>query len=250
MIAHGADRAAALRRLDRALAETELLGVQSSIAFTRELLALDEVREGEIDTGLLERELASPARPAPDELVAAGALAMHLDDTAALTVAPGPWRRSFEEHGEARIANGRLTLGDRSWEGAAWRAADGRVVVELDGVARTCAFVRDVDEAWIGCDGHALHLRLTHAGERAGMVGAGSLEAPMPGTVLDVRVANGDEVAEGDVLLVLESMKMELAITAPAAGTVGGLELERGDRVKEREVLVSVRASEAGGEEA
>jgi acetyl-CoA/propionyl-CoA carboxylase biotin carboxyl carrier protein len=64
----------------------------------------------------------------------------------------------------------------------------------------------------------------------------------MPGTVLLVHVANGDEVAEGDVLLVLESMKMELAITAPAAGTVAGLEVRPGDRVAIRQPLVAVTA--------
>jgi acetyl-CoA/propionyl-CoA carboxylase biotin carboxyl carrier protein len=68
----------------------------------------------------------------------------------------------------------------------------------------------------------------------------GSLEAPMPGTVLLVHVANGDAVAEGDVLLVLESMKMELAIAAPHAGTVDGLELAPGDRVALGQPLVAV----------
>ena len=62
----------------------------------------------------------------------------------------------------------------------------------------------------------------------------------MPGTVLLVHVENGDEVSEGDVLLVLESMKMELAITAPNAGTVEGLELKPGDRVTQRQALVAV----------
>jgi 3-methylcrotonyl-CoA carboxylase alpha subunit len=53
----------------------------------------------------------------------------------------------------------------------------------------------------------------------------------MPGTVLIVNVSDRDAVQEGDVLLVLESMKMELSITAPRAGTIAGLHLARGDRV-------------------
>ena len=63
----------------------------------------------------------------------------------------------------------------------------------------------------------------------------------MPGTVLLVNVANGDAVEEGDVLLVLESMKMELSITAPLGGDGRGLELEPGDRVALRQPLVAVK---------
>ena len=63
----------------------------------------------------------------------------------------------------------------------------------------------------------------------------------MPGTVLLVHVADGDAVAEGDVLLVLESMKMELSITAPHAGTVDGSRRSRpGDRVALGQPLVAV----------
>ena len=64
----------------------------------------------------------------------------------------------------------------------------------------------------------------------------------MPGTVLLVHVANGDAVEEGDVLLVLESMKMELSIAAPHGGTVEGLDVAAGDRVGLRQVLAAVVA--------
>jgi acetyl-CoA/propionyl-CoA carboxylase biotin carboxyl carrier protein len=72
----------------------------------------------------------------------------------------------------------------------------------------------------------------------------------MPGTVLLVNVADGDAVAEGDVLLVLESMKMELSITAPHAGTVAGLALAPGDRVAVKQPLVAVVASPEPEEDA
>jgi biotin carboxyl carrier protein len=59
-----------------------------------------------------------------------------------------------------------------------------------------------------------------------------------------VHVGNGDRVAEGDVLLTLESMKMELSISAPYDGVVAGLELEAGDRVCLKQPLVAVVPTE------
>jgi acetyl-CoA/propionyl-CoA carboxylase, biotin carboxylase, biotin carboxyl carrier protein len=234
VIAHGPDRPTALRRLDRALAELELLGVATNAAFTRALLAREDVRAGALDTGLLERVLADLDATPPDDLLPAAALV-----AAGTAAPPGPWRRRFAG-GEARVGDGDVRVGDRSWRagvrhlgGAGWRIA-------LDGVSRRyCAVVED-DVVWIGRDGHALEAR-TERPARAGAAAlAGSLEAPMPGVVLLVPVANGDTVAAGDVLLVLESMKMELSITAPHDGTVEGLDLAPGDRVARNQPLVAV----------
>jgi len=254
VIAHGPDRATALGRLDRALAEFELLGVTTNAAFTRALLRRDDVRSGAVDTGLLERVLEETAVAPPPDLLPAAALA------AAGTAHPaGPWRRALAGHGEARVHAGVVTVGERSWRAALRRAVDSSQQVRtsddstvpggsfafrasVDGIERRyCAAVTD-EAIWIARDGHHLELR-THRPARAGAATlAGSLEAPMPGTVLLVRVADGDAVAAGDVLLVLESMKMELAITAPHAGTVAGLRLVPGDRVALEQPLVAVVA--------
>lgn len=234
LIAHGPDRAAALRRLDRALAELELLGVATNAGFTRALLARDDVRAGALDTGLLERVLADLDATPPDDLLPAAALV-----AAGTATPPGPWRRRFEQ-GEVRIADGAVQAGERSWRADVRDLGDRAWRIALDGVSRRyCAAVED-GVVWIGRDGHALEARTERVARGAGAAAAGSLEAPMPGVVLLVRVADGDTVAEGDVLLVLESMKMELSITAPHDGTVEGLSLSVGDRVARHQPLVAV----------
>ena len=98
------------------------------------------------------------------------------------------------------------------------------------------------DVIWIARDGHHLELRTKRFSTEAETDLLDSLQAPMPGTVLLVHVRDGDLVARGDVLMVLESMKMELAITAPHAGTVEGLRLQLGDRVALRQSLLAVHA--------
>ncbi len=241
VIAHGPDRATALRRLDRALADFDLLGVATNAAFSRTLLRREDVRTGAIDTGLLERLLGELDTAVPDDLLPAAVWAAFSADTQALTVAPGPWRRPLADHGEARVDGETVTVGERQWH-VRGRAANGGVQVEVEGIARRYAALSRPDVIWVGRDAHQAEVR-TEVKVRSGTVApAGSLEAPMPGTVLLVEAKNGDEVGEGDVLLVLESMKMELSITAPHAGTVEGLQLAVGDRVARRQPLVAVIA--------
>jgi acetyl-CoA/propionyl-CoA carboxylase, biotin carboxylase, biotin carboxyl carrier protein len=239
VIAHAGDRATALRRLDRALGELEVVGVATSAAFTRELLRHEAVRSGEQDTGLLERvrDELIPARPG--DLLPAAAVAAFLDDTANVTTMPGPWRRRFDGLGEARVSGATVEAAGRTWSWAAGPERDGARRITLDGVARRYAVARDGEALWVARDGHQLEARPERVDrEHAGV--QGSLEAPMPGTVLLVHVANGDTVSEGEVLLVLESMKMELSITAPTDGTVDGLDLRPGDKVAQRQPLVAV----------
>jgi acetyl-CoA/propionyl-CoA carboxylase biotin carboxyl carrier protein len=235
VVAWGEDRATALDRLDRALATLALAGVTTNAAFTRALLAREDVRAGEMDTNLLERVLDDLAPPPPDDLLAAAVLA------AAGTAHPaGPWRRALADGlGEARVAAGVVTVGERTWSGA--RIAGDRVT--LDGVTRRYAIARDGEDAvFIARDGHHAVIRTARPDRSGAALPEGSLEAPMPGTVWAVNVSNGDRVEEGDVLIVLESMKMELSITAPRAGVVDGLALQAGDRVALKQPLVAVVA--------
>ena len=235
VIAHGPDRATALRRLDRALATFELVGVTTNAAFTRALIGRDDIGAGEQDTGLLERVLAELDTAPPADLVPAAMVA------AAGTARPaGPWRRALIDHGEARVGENRVTIGEHTWETAIRFDGDHTARITLDGVERRYAVAVSDEAVWIARDGNHLAVRTKTVARTGAGAHAGSLEAPMPGTVLLVHAADGDDVSEGDVLVVLESMKMELTITAPHAGVVAGLDLKPGDRVRLGQPLVAV----------
>jgi glutaconyl-CoA decarboxylase len=66
------------------------------------------------------------------------------------------------------------------------------------------------------------------------------IKSPMPGAILDVRVKEGDEVKKGDVLLILEAMKMENEIQAPSAGKVAGVYIDKGSSVNAGDLLVVI----------
>ncbi len=70
--------------------------------------------------------------------------------------------------------------------------------------------------------------------------GAVAVKAPMPGNILDVKVASGAAVKAGDVLVILEAMKMENEIVAPQDGTVSSVNVNKGDTVNSGDVLVSM----------
>jgi biotin carboxyl carrier protein len=70
----------------------------------------------------------------------------------------------------------------------------------------------------------------------------GTVRAPMPGVILAVRVAERDRVARGEVLIVMEAMKMEHTLAAGAAGLVTELRVRAGDRVRDGDALLKVTA--------
>ncbi len=128
-----------------------------------------------------------------------------------------------------------------------WRrghaATPGQVRVELDGRARLWDHAAPVPSAG-SLRAPTRLLPLTElVVEGAAAEADGALEAPMPGSVLSVNVAAGDEVDEGDVLVVVESMKMELTLTAPRQATVREVRVAAGDQVTQGQSLVELKGA-------
>ncbi|WP_307831956.1 acetyl-CoA carboxylase biotin carboxylase subunit [Prauserella cavernicola] len=268
VIAWGPDRAAALHRLDRALADTAVLGVHTNVAFLRTLLRDDDVRAGVLDTGLVERKLATlgSAGVPGDFLVAAA-----LDRLLALYPAgevvdpwdvPSGWRLgaaagvTFRLRAEQTEA---LVRVEGSPESALVSVDGGEPVAaaaELDGARLVVRHAgeylryhrREAPDGtlWLAREGRGVSL-----GERPNLLAshsedteAGPVTSPMPGTVLVVKVARGDTVAAGTPLLVVEAMKMEHTITAPVDGVVSELHVQAGQQVALDEALALVTPEE------
>ena len=74
----------------------------------------------------------------------------------------------------------------------------------------------------------------------AAPAGGSTVNAPMPGTILDVKVQNGQSVKKGDVLVILEAMKMENEICAPCDGTVTSVSVRKGDNVETQALICTI----------
>ncbi|MCW2164377.1 acetyl-CoA/propionyl-CoA carboxylase, biotin carboxylase, biotin carboxyl carrier protein [Microbacterium hydrothermale] len=242
VITHGPDRETALARLDAALADTVVLGVDTNIADLRALLADPAVRAGDLDTGLLDR------RGIPD--------------------APEPPRAALAAVADRAVADAGTPADDSVWgRVGAWRAggatAARTVFLEDDAVRVHAVAPRAVEDAvvaggpveyWVHADGGAHRLRVVSRRDAAARSRAAAhrepgavdpdLLAPLPGTVVAVHVADGDTVEAGARLVTIEAMKMEHTVTAPHVGTVR-LRTSAGAQVA-RDAVVATLLPEVG----
>ncbi|GAB2864116.1 hypothetical protein GCM10022221_75250 [Actinocorallia aurea] len=262
VIVHGEDRASALRALDSALASYILLGVPTNTGFLRDLLARPEVRAGELDTGLVERVLPElTGGDVPAWVPGAAALARM---RAVAPAGDGPWDAmdgwrlgepawsphalvvDGSEHVEVRTRAGEVAIGD----GAPVQAVleDGALVLAGRRIPHRRATGPD-GTVWIGAEGRTWAVRERERSLRGGAAAAagGVLRSPMPGTVLAVKVAEGDAVVVGQPVVVVEAMKMEHTVTAAVAGTVAAVPVRAGVQVALDEVLAEITPEEAAG---
>ncbi|RZT14887.1 propionyl-CoA carboxylase alpha chain [Kribbella sp. VKM Ac-2569] len=252
VIAYGPDRTAVARRLAGVLDRATIHGVGTNRELLAWILRHPAFLAGDTDTAFFDKHGVGPGTD--DAMVRVSALAAALADAAGRAApvrVPSGWRNlasqpqrksyrvgevvhevAYRHTRDGLVVDGNITLLDSSPE---------RVVLEVDGVRRSFD-VAAYDG--ITCVDSSLGSVALHPVERfvdpADQVAAGSLVAPMPGTVIRVGVAVGDVVKQGQPLLWLEAMKMEHTIAAPADGVVGELKVHAGQQVEVGAVLAVV----------
>ncbi|MDE0044869.1 MAG: ATP-grasp domain-containing protein [bacterium] len=259
VIAHGDDRDEAVSRLSEALGSLSILGVATNAGFLKCVLDNPEFREGAVDTGFLERVRDEPLA-APGVVIAAAA--MHFGGILDRDSAGDPWaclagwRLWGDDSGLMELAidgkphdvavtildRDRCRIGDDVFRvvertGASLVLDIGSRVLHLDFVVMG----EDVHVAWRGSS-HVVRQRHSRIAAGDSTAASGDVTAPLPGTVAAVRIAEGDTFSRGDVLVVLEAMKVEIAIRAEGAGTARTVAVQPGDRVEEGTTLVTVAA--------
>ena len=279
VIAHGPDRAAALAALDRALAETAVLGVPTNTDFLRFLLADPDVVAGRLDTALLDRRAGDFAPdPVSDDVFAAAAVYRWLRQWPSGPADPWSFPTGWRV-GAAAPIRVRLAGGDRivhvyltgtpdsadlrvedaepvSVTAELGRVATGQdsadsvrtVTLTLDGLRRSYRVAESGGILWVAGPGGVAAVReLAEESVRAdtAAVHDAEIRSPMPGTVLALAAESGATVAAGEPILVVEAMKMEHSLTAPLAGTVEIL-VAAGASVRLDEVLARVHVEPVG----
>lgn len=244
VIVHGPSRGAALRQLDAALGATEVAGTVTNLSFLRALARHKGFAAGDVDTGLIGRDLEKlVVQAAPDDgiLGLAALVADGLDQG-------GDWQTGFALW-RPLARDIRLTADATDYDLRLRILGAGHAVIEREG--RTFEMTRQAGHWQIdgrSIDGHGLRhgnvisvfgaqsyrfevpAPLDRAAAAAGPVNG--VVAPMPGLVKRVAVKSGETVAAGDPLAVLEAMKMEHVLTAPRDGVVGEVLVAEGAQVE------------------
>ena len=227
LIAWGETREEAIDRLRDGIDGTEVWPVKTNAGFLGRLLDLDDFGLGDVDTGLIAREvddLVYPFGPEPEELAEAAALLCASPGNGPVSAILG-FRLNARRRAEARLKD---DAGDV-------------YVVALDEVA--------VDEPTADvlafADGFACRYVLDEPrGSGLGVVSDGAVLSPMPGRIIAVEIKAGDAVTTGQKLVTLEAMKMEHSLTAPFDGTVAELNAEVGAQVQVDALLVRIEVVE------
>ena len=253
LIAHGPSREAARRELIQALENTEIAGIEHNAGYLRNLLAHPEFESGGYGTHLADdiHEAVTPG---------IGPLHWALAALAAIRSGARPWSRSdgfrinqpacievrLEQGGAlqaVRVQSGRVVVGDASFRVEDLHSGAGSIAVRLNGRVHTAALLRDGSAIHLMLDGETTVFECVQdstTGRADLLDGADRIVSPMPGQVISLAVAVGEVVEKGDLLAVIEAMKMEHSVIAPCAGEVTAVHCAPGQRIDEHARLLEL----------
>jgi acetyl-CoA/propionyl-CoA carboxylase biotin carboxyl carrier protein len=286
VIVHAGTRAQAVTGLDQALARTAVLGVQTNVAFLRRLLADSRVRDGQLDTALLD-EIAAQYTPgdAPDAaFLAAAAYAWlarwqtcdpadrwsrpdgwRVGDhepsrfrlscrdrvvSVALTGSPAALCATIDDGAPHQLACAPAALdGDQPQRVERASAAQG-ISLTIDGLRQIYPVAAGADVLWVQAGGETFAVRRVPEERRrasAAQDTSAVITSPMPGSVVAVLIEDGQHAERGTPVVAVEAMKMEHVLKAPIDGVVEVL-VKAGDQVDVDQPLARLRApdSESG----
>jgi propionyl-CoA carboxylase alpha chain len=249
VIAHGATRRIAARRIVQALTGATIIGPTTNREQLIHLASILESIDDVVDTSYLDRTpMSAPPPPDPD-LVAAAAVAVIDAQAAARTTLPGVpfgWRNVPSQLHELRLGDHSVRYGVDRWGAIAELLVDD-APVDVQ-TARDIARLRPplVIDGVVHLLGSRLSLEVPPRFSPPDDAGrAGSLVAPMPGSVLRILVAVGDTVVPGQPMLAMEAMKMEHQVVAPTGGTVAEIFVQAGQQLDHGQVLVRIDSGDA-----
>jgi 3-methylcrotonyl-CoA carboxylase alpha subunit len=263
LIVHGDTREQALARLDTALAQTQIVGLNTNVQFLRYVVRSDAFAHAQLDTALIQRESSVLFKQDPVGLEAAAAAVIAdalRSEAADQGTDPFSRRDGWQSYGTTRR---RFEL---EYDGQPVRAVltyGPELLLQVgEGAESALQFTPQGDGLWVQFNGARIHSTvhaqgetchvftplgatrislldpLAHAGEAAQE--GGRLTAPMPGKVVSFAVKAGDTVKAGQALAVMEAMKMEHTIRAPQDGTVAELLYAPGDQVADGAELLKL----------
>lgn len=266
IVVHAPTRTEASLRLARVLETTRVQGLTTNRDFLVEVLRHPSFLDGDTTTDFIDR--VKPRRssePGKEVILQAGIAAVMIAqadrraEAIALKSAPSGWRNSFmpPERTSFEVGDDTLEVSYQSQRDGSFlvgdaddamthkvfvKARDGRdITLEIDGALVTWTATSH-GERWLthGPSGQVELKELPRFPHVGGSGVKGGLTAPMPANVRSIEIAVGDTVEEGQLLMILEAMKMEHRITAPADGTVSELRVEQGEQVDNGKLLIVI----------
>lgn len=238
IIAHGATREEARRKLLRAVEDTLLLGVATNQRLLTDLLKHADFIAGDFSTGFIAEHFSEIPRQAVTHdllAVAAALFYQHSADQHAQVLAgwrnnaSTPWSCRLEVNDETHT----VTVEDLQL------STDGRhASVVINGIRRRIAYHLAADQLWLA--GVTFTHRAQQVASRQASAGTATVKAPMDGAIIDVHISAGDSVTKGQLLLVLEAMKMEHPLKAGMDGVIKSVQVSAGDQVRNRQVLLEI----------